>query len=138
MSVVTPSGAGPVSGNVQSCVTVDATVQSYNGVPYVPRHYSLEPAANAATPLPLTLTAFTGGETPGGNQLRRTSAMEENTAWFGIEKQSNSDFVDIGRVAAVGNMRTVDLPTAGPLRCPAIQPDSRSGYSPTLPASRSH
>jgi len=201
MSVVTPTGANPVSGNITSCVTLDASVQSYNGIPYVPRHYSLEPAANASTstatvtlyftqsdfdaynaargtspalpanptdaagianlhvtqfhgtgttpdtyvggsgdinpddnnivwnasasrwevtfnitgfsgffvsgspivPLPLTLTAFTGEETTTGNQLHWTTTMEENTAWFTIQKQTNSTFEDIARLPAAGN-----------------------------------
>jgi hypothetical protein len=201
MSVITPSGASPVSGNIQSCVTVDASVQSYNGIPYVPRHYSLEPAANASTstatvtlyftqadfdayntargtspalpqnptdaagianlhvtqfhgtgttpdtyvggsgdidpddnnivwnasasrwevtfnitgfsgffvsgspivPLPLTLASFTGEETTTGNQLHWTTAMEENTASFTIQRQTTSAFEDIAKVPAAGN-----------------------------------
>jgi len=54
-------------------------------------------------PLPLTLTAFSGQETAGGNQLHWTTTMEENTAWFGIEKKGSGDFVEIGKVAAAGN-----------------------------------
>ncbi|MBS1603227.1 MAG: T9SS type A sorting domain-containing protein [Bacteroidetes bacterium] len=201
ISVITPSGDNPVTGNIQSCVTIDATVQSYNGIPYVPRHYNLEPSTNASTstatvtlyftqsdfdaynaargaspalpqnptdaagianlhvtqfhgtgttpdtyvggsgdidpddnnivwnasasrwevtfnitgfsgffvsgspivPLPLTLTTFTGEETSTGNQLHCTTTMEENTAWFTIQKQTNSAFEDIARLPAAGN-----------------------------------
>ena len=201
ISAITPSGASPVSGNIQSCVTVDAIVQSYNGIPYVPRHYSLEPSTNAATatatitlyftqsdfdaynsargsnpalpqnptdaagianlritqfhgtgttpdtyvggsgdidptdnnivwnasasrwevtfditgfsgffvsgspitPLPLTLTAFTGEQTTTGNQLHWTTTMEENTASFFIQKQTTGNFEDIARLPAAGN-----------------------------------
>jgi len=39
----------PVTSPVQACVTVDPSVQSYNGVPYVPRHYNIEPQNNAST-----------------------------------------------------------------------------------------
>jgi len=201
MSVITPSGTNPVTGNIQSCVTVDATVQSYNGIPYVPRHYSLEPSTNASTstatitlyftqsdfdsynsargsnpalpanptdaagianlrvtqfhgtgttpgtyvggsgnidpddnnivwnasasrwevtfnitgfsgffvsgspivPLPLTLTSFTGEQTTAGNQLHWTTAMEENTASFTIQKQTTGAFEDIAQLPAAGN-----------------------------------
>ena len=44
-----PSGASPVAGQVNTCVKIDATVQTYNGDPYVQRHYDIEPATNAAT-----------------------------------------------------------------------------------------
>ena len=46
---VVPSGASPVSGLVNSCVTVDAAVQSHNGSPYLQRHFDIEPQTNAAT-----------------------------------------------------------------------------------------
>jgi hypothetical protein len=38
-----------VTGTVTSCVTLASSVPSYNGVAYVPRYYSLEPATNAST-----------------------------------------------------------------------------------------
>lgn len=43
------SGSNPVSGNITSRLTFDSSVQSYNGVPYVQRHYDIEPENNAAT-----------------------------------------------------------------------------------------
>jgi hypothetical protein len=46
---VVPAGAAPVTGNVNTCVTIDGTVQSYNGTPYVQRHFDIEPATNAST-----------------------------------------------------------------------------------------
>jgi hypothetical protein len=54
---VAPSGGSPVNGPVSTCVTVDASVQSYNGIPYVQRHYNIEPSANAATAT-ATLTLY--------------------------------------------------------------------------------
>lgn len=45
---ITPNGASPVSGLINACVKIDATVQSYNLTPYVQRHYDLEPANNPA------------------------------------------------------------------------------------------
>lgn len=49
---VIPTGGSPVSGSVLAKVTIDATVQNYNGDPYVQRHYDIEPVTN-----PLTSTA---------------------------------------------------------------------------------
>jgi hypothetical protein len=46
---INSSGASPVTGIVNTCVTIDASVQSYNGHPYLQRHYDITPAANAAT-----------------------------------------------------------------------------------------
>ena len=51
------SGATPVSGNIQGCVTIDATVQVYNGDPYVQRHYDFVPSRNPATST-ATLTLY--------------------------------------------------------------------------------
>ena len=46
---VVPSGAAPVSGSVNSCVKIDATVQVFGSSPYVQRHFDIEPATNAST-----------------------------------------------------------------------------------------
>ena len=50
MGRLLPNGGGTaVAGNVRAITRVDATVQAYNGVPYVQRHFDIEPAINAAT-----------------------------------------------------------------------------------------
>jgi hypothetical protein len=47
---VVPSGATPVSGNVNACVKIDGSVQiAPTGEPYVQRHYDILPASNATT-----------------------------------------------------------------------------------------
>ncbi|MFT3934093.1 MAG: IPT/TIG domain-containing protein [Chitinophagaceae bacterium] len=46
---VTPSGSNPVAGNITQTVTQDAVVQTYNGSPYLQRHYDIEPDNNAAS-----------------------------------------------------------------------------------------
>lgn len=46
---VVPTGAVPVSGTVQNCVIIDATVQTFNNEPYVQRHFDIEPSVNANT-----------------------------------------------------------------------------------------
>jgi hypothetical protein len=201
IGAILPSGASPVSGNVQTCVTVQPVVQTYNGIPYVPRYYDLEPASNASTstatitlyftqadfdaynaargsfpalptgpsdsagishlsisqfhgsgttpdtyvggsgtitptsvawdasysrwevtfnitgfsgffvsgnpivPLPLTLTSFTGVSTAAGNQLHWETSMEENTAYFDVERAitGGGNFLSLDTVPAAGN-----------------------------------
>ncbi len=49
ISTIIPSGASPVSGNAGFRVTLDPAVNSYNGMPYVQRHYDIEPQNNAGT-----------------------------------------------------------------------------------------
>jgi trimeric autotransporter adhesin len=44
-----PNGGNPLSGMVNSCVTIDGTVQTYNGQAYVQRHYDIEPATSPGT-----------------------------------------------------------------------------------------
>lgn len=73
ISAVLPSGTSPVSGTITSCVTVDASVQSFNGVPYVPRHYSLEPSANASTSTATVTLYFTQADFDAYNAARGSS-----------------------------------------------------------------
>jgi hypothetical protein len=46
---ITPSGVTPVSGSISAGVTIDNTVNDYNGAFYVQRHFDIEPATNAST-----------------------------------------------------------------------------------------
>ena len=59
MAVVAPTGASPISGNFTVSVTIDDSVLTYNGSPYVPRHYNVEslgfPGTATAT---ITLYAY--------------------------------------------------------------------------------
>lgn len=73
IAAVTPSGASPVSGIVQSCVTVDASVQSFNGLPYVQRHYSIEPSAGASTATATVTLYFTQVDFDAYNLARGSS-----------------------------------------------------------------
>lgn len=70
IAAVKPSGANPVTGSITSCVTVDASVQSFGGIPYVPRHYSLEPAAGGATSTATVTLYFTQGDFDAYNSAR--------------------------------------------------------------------
>lgn len=54
---VLPSGDNPVSGPLTKKIIVDTAVQTYNGLPYVQRHYDVEPANNASTAT-ATLTLY--------------------------------------------------------------------------------
>jgi hypothetical protein len=256
VSTITPSGSSPVSGSVQTCVIVDASVQSYNGVPYVQRHYNIEPQNNpgtatatltfyylqsdfdafniarganpglptgpsdaagianlritqfhgtgttpgtytgttgeidpddnnivwnttdsrwevtfpvtgfsgffistgSITPLPLTLTAFTGHSTDRGNLLQWTTAQEQNTANFDIQSSTPipgsipapgtpasgnttaSAFANIARMPAAGNSRLplhyqyIDAAAHGPTsyRLKMIDLDGAVTFSKTI------
>lgn len=202
ISQITVSGSNHVHGDITICITVDSTVQSYNGIPYVQRHYNIEPAEDPSTstatltlyytqgdfdaynlargtnpalptnsadaagianlritqfhgtgttpgtytgttgeinpdddkivwnatdnrwevtfditgfsgffvstgsliPLPLTLTDFSGQMTTGGNLLKWTTASEQNTAWFEIQRHTPGNaFVTIAKIPAAGN-----------------------------------
>ncbi|MBL7701338.1 MAG: T9SS type A sorting domain-containing protein [Ferruginibacter sp.] len=49
LTKLVPSGVSPVSGNINSCVIIDGTVQTFNAAPYVQRHYDIEPSVNPNT-----------------------------------------------------------------------------------------
>jgi len=50
ISIITPAGAAPITGSVNSCVKIDNTVQQApGGEPYVQRHYDITPVTNPAT-----------------------------------------------------------------------------------------
>jgi hypothetical protein len=59
---VLPSGASPVTGSILSKVTIDASVQTYLGAPYLQRHYDIEPATNAATATATVVLYYTQAE----------------------------------------------------------------------------
>ncbi len=49
MASINPTGANPINGNTTVTVTKDLVVNSYNGQPYVQRHFDITPANNAGT-----------------------------------------------------------------------------------------
>ncbi|MFZ1454303.1 MAG: hypothetical protein WAT20_16470, partial [Ferruginibacter sp.] len=55
---VMPSGADPVGGTINVCVTYDALPQFFNGEPYVQRHYDLEPVVSNQTTTSATVTLY--------------------------------------------------------------------------------
>jgi hypothetical protein len=54
---VIPSGASPVSDTIAFYITIDSSVQTYQGSPYLQRHFDIEPATNPATST-ATITLF--------------------------------------------------------------------------------
>ncbi len=64
---VLPSGASPVSGNINACVTLDAAQMFYNGSPYVQRHFDIEPAVSPATSTGTITLYYTDAEFTGYN-----------------------------------------------------------------------
>ncbi len=67
---VSPSGASPVSGTINTCVIIDNTVQTYSSQPYVQRHYDIEPASGAATATGTITLTFTQAEFDAYNTAR--------------------------------------------------------------------
>ena len=55
--VIIPSGTQQVSGEIFISVTVDSTVKTYNGRPYLQRHYDIEPEIDP-TKATATLTLY--------------------------------------------------------------------------------
>jgi hypothetical protein len=46
---IIPAGGSPLTGMVNSCVTVDASIQTFGGGPYLQRHYDIEPSTSPGT-----------------------------------------------------------------------------------------
>lgn len=55
--ILVPSGSNPVTGPVIHKLTIDPSVQTYNGKAYVQRHYDVEPLNNPSTAT-ATITLF--------------------------------------------------------------------------------
>lgn len=76
IATVTPSGAPAVSGNVNTCVTIDNTVQiDADGHPYVQRHHDIEPATGAATAQGLIKLYYTQAEFDAYNTYVTTNSL---------------------------------------------------------------
>src|SRR6185312_1066510 len=72
---VVASGASPLAGSVTAAVTLDASVQSYQGVPYVTRHYDITPASNASTATATVTLYFLQSEFNAYNAVVNNAAM---------------------------------------------------------------
>jgi hypothetical protein len=55
---VLPSGGNPVAGNINACVTLDASQLYFNGEPYVQRHFDIEPVTSNQTTTSATITLY--------------------------------------------------------------------------------
>jgi hypothetical protein len=58
IATILPSGADPVAGKVNACVTLDATQQYFNGEPYVQRHFDIEPTTSNQSTTSATITLY--------------------------------------------------------------------------------
>lgn len=59
LATIKQSGAAPIDDNVVVKVTVDPSVQQYNGAAYVQRHYDIEPELDAANATATVILYFT-------------------------------------------------------------------------------
>ncbi len=73
---ILPLGASPINGNVNSLVTIDATVQNFGGSKYVQRHIDIEPAINAATATAKVTLYFLNSEFQAYNTAVGTGALQ--------------------------------------------------------------
>ena len=55
---VLPSGGSPVSGKINTCVTLQASQQYFNAAPYVQRHFDIEPLVSNITTTSATITMY--------------------------------------------------------------------------------
>jgi Secretion system C-terminal sorting domain len=62
IAYVLPSGGSAVNGKVNVCVTRDATPLTFNGEPYVQRHYDIEPVTTPSTATATITLYFTDAE----------------------------------------------------------------------------
>ena len=67
---INPSGASPVTGTVNTCVQIDASIQFYGGHPYVQRHYDITPVTNAANATATVTLYYTQAEFDDYNLVR--------------------------------------------------------------------
>jgi hypothetical protein len=72
IAAVNPSGVSPLTGTVNTCVKIDASVQTYNTQPYVQRHYDITPATNPSTATGTVTLYFTQAEFNAYNAVRGT------------------------------------------------------------------
>ena len=71
-------------------------------------NFTVLSGGSAAFILPLELISFSGKNTPDGNLLNWSTASENNTSHFNIERSENGvDFETIGSVAAAGNSKII-------------------------------
>jgi len=49
LASVTPTGGTALNGSTSFQVTIDPSIQTFNSIPYLARHYDITPASNAAT-----------------------------------------------------------------------------------------
>ncbi|MBD2769944.1 FG-GAP repeat protein, partial [Hymenobacter sp. BT664] len=126
-----PAGTGGVSGRAR-----------YGPWRYVGAQ-QLGQSSGPATPLPVTLTAFTAERRGRGVRLRWTTASEQNSDFFAVERSPDGrTFASIGRVAAQGHSPQAvtyeftdsDLPAAPArvlyYRLRQIDLDGTATYSP--------
>ena len=61
IATILPSGADPVAGKINTCVTLDnmvAALPTYNAEPYLTRHFDIEPTTSTITTTSATITLY--------------------------------------------------------------------------------
>jgi hypothetical protein len=107
---VLPAGVNPVTGVINSCVTVDAAQQYFNGEPYAKRHYDIEPVTNAATATATVSLYFTNQEFIDYNAINGAIWPKLPTAVLGNADPARANV----RVTQFHGTPTGGLPTTTP------------------------
>jgi hypothetical protein len=104
VAAITASGAFPVSGSVTAGVTIDPSVQSVGGQPYVTRHYDITPASNASTATATITLYFLQSEFNAYNAVVNNSAVELPTSSSDLTGRANLTITQFhGSGTAPGN-----------------------------------
>jgi hypothetical protein len=102
----TPDTYAGTSGTiVPTSVTWNSTASRWEVTFSVTGFSGFFVSGSPIVPLPLTLTVFTGVATASGNQLHWETSMEENTAYFDVERAiaGSGNFLSLDTVPAAGN-----------------------------------
>lgn len=75
LGTVTPNGASPLSGNLSFNQVIDAGVMTYEGAPYLQRHFDIEPDANPESATATITLYFTQADFDAYNNFVTTNSL---------------------------------------------------------------
>ena len=89
IATILPSGANPVGGTIKTRTTVEATVQTFGGKPYVQRHYDIEPLDNPTSSTATVTLYFTQQDFNNYNAANDVNDPDLPTSPLDIAGKSN-------------------------------------------------
>jgi hypothetical protein len=94
-----PDGISPVAGTLVSKVFIDSAVQAYLGQPYVPRHYSINPATNTSAATAAVTLYFAQSEFDSFNTVSTVKLPTDSNDVTGI---ANLNVIQLQGTSATG------------------------------------